>query len=84
MFTTEDTEDTEFLNKGITEAIIASAICVHKSLGPGLLDPQVITCLKLTGIENRPPHQLQRPFTQGRLKAHFPMIVLYVPCVLCG
>ncbi|MFZ0708495.1 MAG: GxxExxY protein [Terrimicrobiaceae bacterium] len=51
MFTTEDTEDTEFLNKGITEAIIASAICVHKSLGPGLLDPQVITCLKLTGIK---------------------------------
>jgi GxxExxY protein len=38
MLTTEDTEDTEFLNKGITEAIIASAICVHRSLGPGLLE----------------------------------------------
>ena len=45
MFTTEDTEDTEFLNNGITEAIIASAICVHKSLGPGLLESVYEKCL---------------------------------------
>ena len=42
MFTTEDTE---FLNKGITEAIIASAICVHKNLGPGLLESVYEKCL---------------------------------------
>jgi hypothetical protein len=32
------TEDTEVLNNEITEAIIGSAICVHKELGPGLLE----------------------------------------------
>jgi hypothetical protein len=38
MLTTENTEDTEFLNKGITQAIIAAAICVNKKLGPCLLE----------------------------------------------
>ena len=45
MFTTEDTEDTEFLNKEITKAVIASAICVHKNLGPGLLESVSEKCL---------------------------------------
>jgi PD-(D/E)XK nuclease superfamily len=42
MFTTEDTE---FLNKEISQAIIASAICVHKNLGPGLLESVYEKCL---------------------------------------
>jgi GxxExxY protein len=45
MFTTEDTEDTEFLNKKITQAIITSAICVHKNPGPGLLESVYEKCL---------------------------------------
>jgi GxxExxY protein len=45
MFTTEDTEDAEFLNKKVTQAIIASAICVHKNLGPGLLESVYEKCL---------------------------------------
>ena len=45
MFTTENTEDTEFLNKKITQAIIASAICVHRNLGPGLLESVYEKCL---------------------------------------
>jgi GxxExxY protein len=45
MLTTETTEDTEFLNKEITQAIIAAAICVHKNLGPGLLESVYETCL---------------------------------------
>ena len=45
MFTTENTESTEFLNKEITQVIIASAICVHKNLGPGLLESVYEKCL---------------------------------------
>jgi hypothetical protein len=33
MPTPENTEDTEFLNKEITQAVIASAICVRKNPG---------------------------------------------------
>jgi GxxExxY protein len=45
-FTTEDTEDTErFPQKGITEAIIAAALTVHKALGPGLLESVYERCL---------------------------------------
>ena len=42
MFTTENTE---FLNKDITQAIIASAISVHRNLGPGLLESVYEKCL---------------------------------------
>jgi GxxExxY protein len=45
MLTTEDTEDTEFLNREITQANIASAICVHKNLGPGMLESVYEKCL---------------------------------------
>jgi GxxExxY protein len=37
--------DTEVPNKEITKAIIASAICVHKELGPGLLESVYERCL---------------------------------------
>ena len=42
MFTTEDTE---FLNKETTQAIVASAIGIHKNLGPGLLESVYEKCL---------------------------------------
>ena len=44
MLTTENTEGTEFLNKEVTEAIIGSAICVHKELDPGLLESVYERC----------------------------------------
>ena len=45
MFTTESTEDTEVLNREITQAVIASAICVHRNLGPDLLESVYEKCL---------------------------------------
>jgi GxxExxY protein len=45
MFTTEDTENTEILNKEITEAAIGPSICVHTELGPGLLESVYEKCL---------------------------------------
>jgi GxxExxY protein len=45
MLTTEDTENTEFLNKELTQIVIASAISVHKNLGPGLLESVYERCL---------------------------------------
>lgn len=45
MFTTENTKPTEFLSKGITQTVIDAAICVHKNLGPGLLEFVYERCL---------------------------------------
>jgi GxxExxY protein len=44
MFTTENTEDTEVLNNEIIAAIIGSAICLPKELGPGLLESVYERC----------------------------------------
>ena len=33
MFTTEDTENTELENRGITQTIVAAALCVHRTSG---------------------------------------------------
>ena len=38
MFTTEDTEDTEFLNKKDYPDEHFVGYCVHRNLGPGLLE----------------------------------------------
>jgi GxxExxY protein len=44
--TTEDTEFTEEgINRDLTEAIIGTAITVHRELGPGLLEPVYEKCL---------------------------------------
>jgi GxxExxY protein len=45
MLTTENTEGTELLNKEVSQAVIASAICVHQELGPGLLESVYERCL---------------------------------------
>jgi GxxExxY protein len=70
MFTTENTEDTEFLNKEITQAVIASAICVHKNLGPGLLESVYEKCLAYELAERGHDVALQReiPIVYGNLK----------------
>jgi hypothetical protein len=52
MFTTESTEDTEVFNREIAQAVIASAICVHRSLGPGLLESVYEECLAYELGEN--------------------------------
>lgn len=48
---TESTEGTEVPNKELTEAIIASAITVHRSLGPGLLESVYEKCLAFELVE---------------------------------
>jgi len=49
--TTENTEGTEIPNSNITDAIIASAITVHKNLGPGLLESVYEKCLAFELVE---------------------------------
>jgi len=51
MLTTENTEGTEIANREITDAIIASAITVHKKLGPGLLESVYEKCLSFELFE---------------------------------
>jgi GxxExxY protein len=60
MLTTENTEDTEFLNKEITEAIIGSAICVHTALGPGLLESVYERCLAYELSKRGHPAEVQK------------------------
>jgi GxxExxY protein len=45
MLTTENIEDTEFANKEISQAVIASAIDVHRELEPGFLESVYEKCL---------------------------------------
>ena len=60
MLTTENTEGTEVLNKEITEGIIASAICVHTELGPGLLESVYERCLGYDLSQRRHLVELQK------------------------
>ncbi len=60
MLTTEDTGSTEFLNKEITQAVISSAISVHKELGPGLLESVYETCLAYELTERGHRIELQK------------------------
>lgn len=70
MLTTENTEDTEFLNREITQAVIASAISVHRELGPGLLESVYETCLAYELTERGHGIELQKeiPLTSRNIK----------------
>jgi GxxExxY protein len=59
------TEGTEFVNKQITEAAIGSAICVHKVLGPGLLESVYETC---------PAYELSKRGHGVKLQKEIPII----------
>lgn len=51
-FTTESTESTEDLkDREVTDAILATALTVHKALGPGLLESVYEKCLAFELIE---------------------------------
>lgn len=54
------TENTEFLNREITQAVIASAISVHRELGPGLLESVCETCLAYELTERGHGIELQK------------------------
>jgi GxxExxY protein len=60
MLTAEDTGSTEFLHKEITQAVISSAISVHKELGPGLLESVYETCLAYELTERGHRIELQK------------------------
>jgi GxxExxY protein len=64
------TEDTEFLNKEVTRAVIAAAISVHKELGPGLLESVYETCLayELTARGYRIELQKEVPLVYRNIK----------------
>lgn len=52
--TTEDTESTEvFANNSLTEAIIGTAIEVHRELGPGLLESVYERCFAFELADRR-------------------------------
>jgi GxxExxY protein len=70
MFTTEDTGDTEFKNKEITQAVIESAICVHKTLGPGLLESVYEKCLAYEVSQRGHTAVVQQeiPIVYGRIR----------------
>lgn len=62
---TEITESTEMKNEEITNAIIASAIEVHRELGPGLLETTYEICLA---------HELARSGHDAVRQLHLPVV----------
>ncbi len=54
------TGSTEFLHKEIAQAVISSAMSVHKELGPGLLESVYETCLAYELTERGHRIELQK------------------------
>ena len=56
-----DTENSIFYNKELTDSIIASAIEVHRHLGPGLLESAYEECLCYELNMRKIPFERQKP-----------------------
>jgi len=55
LFTAESAESAEMVKNvnDVTEAIIGAAICVHRELGPGLLESAYEACLAYELVERK-------------------------------
>jgi GxxExxY protein len=59
--TTEFTEGTEVLLSHVTDQIIGAAICVHKEIGPGLLESAYHSCFGIELTDRNVAYQHEAP-----------------------